>query len=424
MASSPLCDIAVEKKRKLELTKELKARSAKLKAQASFDASFWSTAVELEDTHLKVYESDRKVSIVESKLSEDEWKETPEAQRFSEQIKASEQTKKIYKKRREALQKRESPARTAFMKLFVSSKIGLGIRTTGVGKRPTADQANFRQALIEVHDAKEPGYDALWCPIMGEYLDSDLVVASHLFAWGHGQDAMDAIFGRKAQSELFSPRNGLLLPVHIEKVFDIGKLAIVPHLPESTCMSIETIKTWLLNEPRDYQVKILDQKWDRLDDRVYRLHPLTFRDLDGRKLQFRTSFRPSARYVYFHYCIQVLRHAWQHNEAKAGQRAADSLKHEDGRPFWCTPGRYLPKNMLLAFVEELGHEYKPLLQGASCPTVGNSDLLLEVAANQVKNRSSILDTNQEAPEDEQSTDDDGSNGDDLSFEYSSWVEKD
>jgi hypothetical protein len=39
-----------------------------------------------------------------------------------------------------------------------------------------------------------------------------------------------------------------------------------------------------------------------------------------------------------------------------------------GKPFWGTPGRYLPKNMLLLLVEELGNEYKDLLKGAYCET--------------------------------------------------------
>ncbi|OJJ01851.1 hypothetical protein ASPVEDRAFT_83375 [Aspergillus versicolor CBS 583.65] len=42
------------------------------------------------------------------------------------------------------------------------------------------------------------------------------------------------------------------------------------------------------------------------------------------------------------------------------------LRDELGRPFWGTPGRYMPRNMVLALVEELGHDYKGILAGATC----------------------------------------------------------
>lgn len=47
--------------------------------------------------------------------------------------------------------------------------------------------------------------------------------------------------------------------------------------------------------------------------------------------------------------------------------------------------RYLPKNMLLAIVEELGHEYQDLLSGAATQK-GESRLLLGVNCKQVKTR--------------------------------------
>lgn len=42
--------------------------------------------------------------------------------------------------------------------------------------------------------------------------------------------------------------------------------------------------------------------------------------------------------------------------------------------------------MLLAFVEELGHEYKPLLDGASFGRSRDSQLLLETRARQINHR--------------------------------------
>ncbi|KAE8157666.1 hypothetical protein BDV40DRAFT_308512 [Aspergillus tamarii] len=191
------------------------------------------------------------------------------------------------------------------------------------------------------------------------------VTAAHLFAWMHGQDTMDAICGKTSEPELFSARNGLLISSIIEKYFDDGKLVIVPDLPERPQVA--------------ELLRIIDMTWDKLDRRPLPESPLRYRDLDRRKLQFRTSFRPAARYLYFHYWLQVLRRAWRFNQNKT---ADVYLRDEMGEPFWGTPGRYLPKNMLLALVEKLGNNYKHLLKGASCRN-GEEDLLLDIASAQI-----------------------------------------
>ena len=50
-----------------------------------------------------------------------------------------------------------------------------------------------------------------------------------------------------------------------------------------------------------------------LNKPIYALADQKWRDLDSKRVEFlaMTSFRPRARYVYFHYCIQVLRHILQ-----------------------------------------------------------------------------------------------------------------
>lgn len=385
-----LPEIVVLKKRKIAIEGQIKDETRGWRARASFDMAFWTQAVKIEELEIKHHELVRKISICKSGVSETQWSDTPEARQIFEQTKASKQRKRSYERRIEELSNQRGSIRASFIKLFTTSKLGLDIATTGAGKRSSEEQSKFRQALIDSYQARQPGTGYLWCPIMRAYIDSDMVVAGHLFPWKHGQVNMDAIFGEQAEPELFSARNGLLLAQHIEKVFDNGKMAIVPYISESTSFCLDNIKSWIISKQREYQVKILDPEWDRLDSRIYSFNPLTFRDLDGCKLHFLSSFRPAARYLYFHYCIQVLRLAWQHNEAKSPRNAADALKDENGKPYWGTPGRYLPKNMLLAFVEELGHEYKSLLDGAGSNKKGDSDFLLDIAANQVKSRPSIL----------------------------------
>ncbi|KAJ5273618.1 hypothetical protein N7478_008743 [Penicillium angulare] len=386
---SDLPQLHVLKKRKVTSEAEIKKGKSFLKSQASFDINFWTQAAKFEELELKDANIKRKISICNSGLSEAEWSETnKDSQGIIEQIRASEQSRKICERQLHKLEptSRWRGFRASFMQFFTTSKIGLGIQSTGTGKRDSRVQQEFRQRLIQEYQAHHPGQKWLWCPILGEYQAPELVIAAHLFPWKHGQTNMNAIFGKKKDSELFSPRNGVLISRQIEEVFDIGKLAIVPWLPDNNGFKFEALKHWLDCEQREYQMKVLDLKWDRLRDQVTPYHPLTFQDLDGRKLHFLGPARPAARYVYFHYCIQVLRSAWQMNEAKNSHGAAKLLEDENGKPFWGTPGRYLPKNMLLALVEELGHDYEALLDGASCNQSGDPDLLLKLAVDQVKSR--------------------------------------
>jgi len=60
---------------------------------------------------------------------------------------------------------------------------------------------------------------------------------------------------------------------------------------------------------------------------------LKWGDLDNRKLKFKESARPTARYLNFYYCPQVLRWA-----LKIGPRekAAIALYDEFGKPVWAT----------------------------------------------------------------------------------------
>lgn len=166
---------------------------------------------------------------------------------------------------------------------------------------------------------------------------------------------------------------------------------------------------WMRREAREYRLKIIDPTWERLDKTISSGYQKTWREVDGKRLEFRTSFRPAARYLYFHYCVQVLRRAWAHN---TGGGPLPTLKDEAGKPFWRTPGRYLPKNMLLGLLEALGHEYNDLLKGASWnPAGGDENLLLEVASSQIKKRPALKDVGWGADQEEDESEDEDSETD-------------
>jgi hypothetical protein len=80
----------------------------------------------------------------------------------------------------------------------------------------TRDQSSFRKKLIHAYDAKNPELDYIWCPVLGQWVDEDMITASHIFPWKHGQATMDAIFGEKKPSDMFSERNDLFVHTRVE----------------------------------------------------------------------------------------------------------------------------------------------------------------------------------------------------------------
>lgn len=129
-------------------------------------------------------------------------------------------------------------------------------------------------------------------------------------------------------------------------------------------------------------------------------------------LQKRTGICPRARYLYFHYCLQILQHSWKE------KRQGDTLKKELGKAFWGTRGRYVRQKMLSAFVEELEHEYDYLVEGAADndPDAGEDEreIMLAAATSQIKVGFNIK--NDKEDDEEGGEDDDGDDEDEDAME--------
>ena len=316
------------------------------------------------------------------------------------QLQALEADERLFKRQAEALSNKNTlkELRRAFIELFTTSKIGLGIIGTGRGKRDSSTQSNFRAACINAYSSSnpDPRRDFLWCPIIKTWVHEEHTTAAHLFAYMHGQDVMDAVFGVMKNPELFSPLNGLIVSRLVEERFDNGFMVIVPRLPDRPTLA--QIALWNDSEPKEYKIRILDLNHPEAHEFIRPESDQTWKDLDGTDVEFRSTFRPRARYLYFHYCIQILRRAW-----RADKKAAEQMKNEFGKGYWGTIGSYLPESMLRAFIEELGHEYEELLAGAvddkATANPEDSNILIAVASSQVK---ASRQWRQEGGEDEES----------------------
>ena len=213
--------------------------------------------------------------------------------------------------------------------------------------RSSRQQSNFRRLLVDDYEARNPdGGDGLWCPVVKDFIIPEMVKAAHIVPNKLGQKRMDTIFGPDSAHELFSARNGLLLHTSIEENFDRHLLVIVPDAP---IPADGPILRWRL---RVLDQTVLDQTVPRkLGAKDPGPSPITYRDLDGKLLEFRSATRPAARYLYFHYVVALLR-ARRHN--RCGQ-----LQRQTTKFAWATPGRYMLRSMMLALAESVGDEVDP-----------------------------------------------------------------
>lgn len=161
---------------------------------------------------------------------------------------------------------------------------------------------------------------------------------------------MTRIFGPEAEYEMFSTNNGFLMSTIAETRMDKGLFVIVPFINDE---SEAEVKAWHESDPKRYKVRVLGKNHNLMKGEIPGSAPqIEWADLDGRD---RSDHRPRARYLYYNYCVAMLRRA--HHQGKHEEILIDHL----GRKFWGTPGPYLRRSYLLAFVEEI--EAQDLLDG-------------------------------------------------------------
>ncbi|KAN0085534.1 hypothetical protein V8E54_002001 [Elaphomyces granulatus] len=351
----------------------------KLRPQGSFSSEYWSQA-----SSLAVNSYNRTLIKRELDLREAITEEATPAW-FTQHMKALETESRLYKKQAERLETEPGDtAKTcsrAWMLMFTASQCGLQIKS-GIGERDSGEQSKFWQDLKISYNA-ENSEGAIWDPILADWFPAEHCRASHIFSYRHGQEVMTALFGSEVEGELFSPRNGLMLHDCVEARFDAGLFVIVPDVQD--IRDAMEMSRWNDARQKDWKIKILDWNWPKIDHTIHRRPGLKWRDLDGRKLQFRNAFRPRARFLYFNYCVQILRYAWSHPSQ------SPPLKDELGKPFWGTIGKYVHRNFIRGMVDECGHEYYHLFEDGikSRELAGREDVIerevgLALACNWIK----------------------------------------
>jgi HNH endonuclease len=360
-----------------EAVKEIKKRRKELKPSSSYDSDFWSSKADLIMLDHERVELHRMVEFHEYKenggtLSYSDWENSmATALELRRESHALKQQEAIARYQAERLKETtfSKNFRQTFVKLFNSSKIGFNISTTGQGRRPTKNQSKMRSSMLR--DYCNGNKAGAWEPVFGMWMDVRLVTAAHLFPW-RSADTMDQIFGEGAVNEMFSSLNGLFLDPAVESALDKGYLVIVPDQdiepqePSSPEIDQEArhqrLKEWERSNPKEYKVVVLDPKpaimqtiiFDK-ENNGYPVEKLV--ELHGRRLKFLNDFRPRSRYVWWTYLNALTQISWRE---KSSLNTAIQLEVSKGTRYWGTHGRYVKKNQLLGFVEQIGHDVKSI----------------------------------------------------------------
>ncbi len=181
------------------------------------------------------------------------------------------------------------------MHFFTRSPSGLVV----IGdRRDTSVQVNFRESLIKAQNSKYPNFaeeKSHWCPITCTWLHEELTTAAHIFPWKHGQETMTKIFWIEAEHEMLSVQNGLMMSTMAEARMNKGLFVIVPFVNDE---SGGRDQAWHKSNPKQYKLRVLDKTDKMMGGRIPNTDPrITWTELDGRELQFRSDHRPRARYL-------------------------------------------------------------------------------------------------------------------------------
>ncbi|EGE00852.1 hypothetical protein TESG_08110 [Trichophyton tonsurans CBS 112818] len=226
-------------------------------------------------------------------------------------------------RREERYQKREKPMSTSFSVLSVR------------GKTSRDKQNDFVESIKAAYGSKQLGNKTTYCNVLtGTWHVRQYFIAAHIFPLSYGQQSMNNIFGKDAHGEINTARNGLFLPSEFEPAFNTYKVIIVPH---GTTPS----------QPQEWQVILLDHSG--LKD--VPVCGMTFGQLHKRKLIFPTESRPRAKYLYFHFILEMLSYYCpQEFMGGVNTELLDQLTMA-----WGSEGNYMVDGVIHGFLEKFGH---------------------------------------------------------------------
>ncbi|KAL8660559.1 MAG: hypothetical protein Q9202_006413 [Teloschistes flavicans] len=361
--------IEVDKAAKETIEERIKLETKRIKAKGSFNATYWRGHKAVSDLHLERHRLLRKISQNEFKVQggdEEQWELQEKAGTHNEERAGLELKNQLLQKHLDRMGfdrgDENQQHRQWIMELITAiptTKGGCGVgKEVGQGQRDNKEQSAFRADLIEVYDSEHEECEELRCPILSAYQHAMICNAAHVFPHSGGQLAMEHMFGRPdGREELTSIENGIIMSFQAEKRIANGWMVLIPNLSETA--TEEELDRWAKAEPKEYRIRVLDRDPKEMKEPLPPGAPLhqpserrrSWWELDGEPVEFRTSHRPRARYLYWQFAVALLRKAY-----RSTHREANPIASEFGKRFWGTAGPWIRRKYLLGFVENLGHD--------------------------------------------------------------------
>ena len=185
-----------------------------------------------------------------------------------------------------------------------------------------------RNALIALCDSDDPasfegGDPHFWCPILGNWLPPEEMVATEIFPYAHKQQVMTAIFGHpgpRPHDRYMYCANELFISSAAKKLLKLGVLTIVPDIPDLS--DDAAMVKWAASEPKEYKVQIMRPQRVELSKEVPGRHKFPgvfwghrcWNDLNNKRLQFRTSWRPNPKFLFWQYLVAYVAVIWSAEE--------------------------------------------------------------------------------------------------------------
>lgn len=263
---------------------------------------------------------------------------------------------------------------------FCTSILGMNLSSTSAQKR----QVRLFKEMKKVYCPVKPDNMAgrvRWDPVLQNWLKRSVCTAAQLYHWRQA-DSMDAVYGRGARKDLFTPRNGLFLHHLIERALRQGHIAIVPDVHivpqdpffffKNQSQQCRRIRDWEAMPIKEYKVVVINRY--SIEANIVQFsretHGITkLVHLHNRKLQFLTDARPSERYVWWTLLNATIWASCRQSKNNT------SMHHQRVRyvaGLWGARGQYVRRNQLQGIVDMLGPHVESILEVASS-TNGEED---------------------------------------------------
>ena len=214
--------------------------------------------------------------------------------------------------------------------------------------RSGADQTSFRNRIIKAYNTEgckiletPPEFQTIWCPVSGKEFEASAMKAAHIVPHSIGETNAAYLFGSKLDEGydvIWSERNGFMLHTILEKLFDDGRMAIIPDPTDDNEFISIILSQDLLN-----------------DSRPYPAINAPFSTIHKRRLQFQTAARPGKRYLYVHALLSLFRR--RRYDVPGWEKDREQVFNGQ---IWATPGKWARKSMVKALALEIGDSWEDI----------------------------------------------------------------